>query len=108
MRPGGISAEGGSAADFAAVKAIASVMSTRSATSEGGGRSSGSRGGGRSKKGLRDVVFTPLYGCDENGHGVGPVCSLLEVRHLVLDGMQSILRKTLTVCCFASDSKHGC
>lgn len=94
MRPAGISAEGCRSAGFAAVKAIASVMSTRSATSRGGRRSSGGSGGGRSKKGLRDVVFTPLYGCDENAHGVGPVCSLLEVRRPMLDGMLGERRRT--------------
>ncbi len=36
----------------------------------------GSRGGGRKDKG---VVFTPLYGCDEEATGVGPVSSILEV-----------------------------
>lgn len=38
---------------------------------------SSSRGGGRKKN--KGVVFTPLYGCDEEATGVGPVSSILEV-----------------------------
>lgn len=37
---------------------------------------SGGSGGGLKGK----VVFTPVYGCDEGATGVGPVCSILEVR----------------------------
>lgn len=56
---------------------------------------------GVKQKGLRDVVFTPLYGCDENISGVGPVCSLLEVGGLctaVNDLLSNCLSGVLNLC----------
>lgn len=64
------------------------TVSARSAAKSG---SSGAK-----KKGLRDVVFTPLYGCDENITNVGPVCSLLEVRGCFVDAV--LVQRSFAVC----------
>lgn len=51
--------------------------SSREKKSAAGAAGRGGGSGGRSKG---KVVFTPLYGCEEGGTGVGPVSSILEVR----------------------------
>lgn len=62
------------------------VDEARKAAGKGSSSSRGDKkttAGGRSGGGARSkgqVVFTPLYGCDEGATGVGPVSSILEVR----------------------------
>lgn len=62
-----------------ATSSAAGAASTRAApaSSKGAGGSSSSS---KAKGQKGSVVFTSIYGCHEGATGVGPVCSILEVR----------------------------